>query len=135
MNYLQKHVLRLADNALILGQRLSEWCGHGPFLEEDIWETQDKVEAGEQRLQDYRIDRFKEKHKKEGPNIFDKIGKLLTFDDPMKAESMEAAHLGEFVSNATVGGERTTQKGIDKAMEDARKRMSASSIFGNFFGS
>ena len=36
MNYLQKHVLRLADNALILGQRLSEWCGHGPFLEEDI---------------------------------------------------------------------------------------------------
>jgi len=29
-------VLRLADNALILGQRLSEWCGHSPFLEEDI---------------------------------------------------------------------------------------------------
>jgi ring-1,2-phenylacetyl-CoA epoxidase subunit PaaC len=30
------YVLRLADNALILGQRLSEWCGHSPFLEEDI---------------------------------------------------------------------------------------------------
>jgi ring-1,2-phenylacetyl-CoA epoxidase subunit PaaC len=29
-------VLRLADTALINGQRLSEWCGHGPFLEEDI---------------------------------------------------------------------------------------------------
>lgn len=29
-------VLRLADNALILGQRMSEWCGHGPVLEEDI---------------------------------------------------------------------------------------------------
>lgn len=29
-------VLRLGDNALILGQRLSEWCGHSPFLEEDI---------------------------------------------------------------------------------------------------
>ncbi|MBL7942538.1 MAG: phenylacetate-CoA oxygenase subunit PaaC [Flavobacteriales bacterium] len=27
---------RLADNGLILGQRLSEWCGHGPILEEDI---------------------------------------------------------------------------------------------------
>lgn len=27
---------RLADNALILGQRLSEWTGHGPFLEEDL---------------------------------------------------------------------------------------------------
>lgn len=35
----QSHVdylLRLGDNALILGQRLSEWCGHGPVLEEDI---------------------------------------------------------------------------------------------------
>ena len=31
-----EYVLRLADNALILGQRLSEWCGHSPFLEEDI---------------------------------------------------------------------------------------------------
>lgn len=31
-----QYVLRLADSALILGQRLSEWCGHGPMLEEDI---------------------------------------------------------------------------------------------------
>ena len=31
-----EYVLRLGDNALILGQRLAEWCGHGPFLEEDI---------------------------------------------------------------------------------------------------
>jgi ring-1,2-phenylacetyl-CoA epoxidase subunit PaaC len=30
------YTLRLADNALILGHRLSEWCGHGPTLEEDI---------------------------------------------------------------------------------------------------
>jgi len=30
------YLLRLGDNALILGQRLSEWCGHGPVLEEDI---------------------------------------------------------------------------------------------------
>ena len=29
-------LLRLADDTLILGQRLSEWCGHGPILEEDI---------------------------------------------------------------------------------------------------
>ena len=27
------YVLRLADNALILGQRNGEWCGHGPVLE------------------------------------------------------------------------------------------------------
>ncbi len=31
-----EYVLRLGDNALILGQRLAEWCGHGPLLEEDI---------------------------------------------------------------------------------------------------
>lgn len=28
--------LQIADNALILGHRLSEWCGHGPILEQDI---------------------------------------------------------------------------------------------------
>lgn len=30
------YVIRLADDRLILGHRLSEWCGHGPILEEDI---------------------------------------------------------------------------------------------------
>ena len=30
------YLLHLADNALILGQRTAEWCGHGPILEEDI---------------------------------------------------------------------------------------------------
>ena len=30
------HVLRRADDALILGHRLSEWCGHAPMLEEDM---------------------------------------------------------------------------------------------------
>ncbi|MEQ8443129.1 MAG: 1,2-phenylacetyl-CoA epoxidase subunit PaaC [Alphaproteobacteria bacterium] len=30
------YILRLADSAMILGHRLSEWCGHGPVLEEDI---------------------------------------------------------------------------------------------------
>ena len=30
------YVLRLADTALIHGQRLAEWCGHGPALEEDL---------------------------------------------------------------------------------------------------
>jgi ring-1,2-phenylacetyl-CoA epoxidase subunit PaaC len=28
--------LRLADDRLVLGHRLSEWCGHAPILEEDI---------------------------------------------------------------------------------------------------
>jgi ring-1,2-phenylacetyl-CoA epoxidase subunit PaaC len=31
-----QYLLRLGDEALILGHRLSEWCGHGPILEEDL---------------------------------------------------------------------------------------------------
>jgi ring-1,2-phenylacetyl-CoA epoxidase subunit PaaC len=31
-----EYVLRLGDSCLILSQRLGEWCGHGPILEEDI---------------------------------------------------------------------------------------------------
>ena len=34
--YLFEYCLKLGDNSLILGHRLSEWCGHGPILEEDI---------------------------------------------------------------------------------------------------
>lgn len=30
------YLLHLADNALILGQRNAQWCGHGPILEEDL---------------------------------------------------------------------------------------------------
>lgn len=35
-NALYQYTLRIADDSMILAQRLSEWCGHGPFLEEDI---------------------------------------------------------------------------------------------------
>jgi ring-1,2-phenylacetyl-CoA epoxidase subunit PaaC len=34
MNF--EYLLRLADDRLVLGHRNSEWCGHGPILEEDI---------------------------------------------------------------------------------------------------
>lgn len=30
------YTLHLADTTLILSQRNSEWCGHGPILEQDI---------------------------------------------------------------------------------------------------
>ena len=35
-NALVEFLLRLGDDRLVLGHRLSEWCGHGPILEEDI---------------------------------------------------------------------------------------------------
>ena len=31
-----RYAVRMGDNSLVLGHRLSEWCGHGPQLEEDI---------------------------------------------------------------------------------------------------
>ena len=33
---LVEYLLRHADDRLVLGHRTSEWCGHGPILEEDI---------------------------------------------------------------------------------------------------
>ncbi|MGA7161301.1 MAG: 1,2-phenylacetyl-CoA epoxidase subunit PaaC [Bacteroidota bacterium] len=33
---LTEFLLRLGDDRLVLGHRLSEWCGHAPVLEEDI---------------------------------------------------------------------------------------------------
>ena len=35
-NLTQKYLLRIGDTCLILAQRLAEWSGHGPVLEEDI---------------------------------------------------------------------------------------------------
>ena len=35
-NPLFEYLMRLGDDRLVLGHRLSEWCGHGPILEEDI---------------------------------------------------------------------------------------------------
>ena len=34
--HLINYALHLADNALVLGHRNSEWTGHGPILEQDI---------------------------------------------------------------------------------------------------
>lgn len=36
MNPLYHYLLKLADDSFIMGQRLSAWCGEGPYLEEDI---------------------------------------------------------------------------------------------------
>lgn len=35
-NALYTYTVRLGDNALILGHRLSEWCSKAPFIEEDL---------------------------------------------------------------------------------------------------
>lgn len=46
-----RYLLRLGDSSLILGQRLGEWCGHGPILEEDIALTNISLDLiGQSRL-------------------------------------------------------------------------------------
>ena len=49
-------LLRIADGPLVLAQRLSEWCGHGPVLEEDIALTNLSLDyVGQARLLYTRI--------------------------------------------------------------------------------
>jgi ring-1,2-phenylacetyl-CoA epoxidase subunit PaaC len=46
-----QYLLHLADCPLILGQRLGEWCGHGPVLEQDIAMTNISLDLiGQSRL-------------------------------------------------------------------------------------
>ncbi|HNU86974.1 MAG TPA: phenylacetate-CoA oxygenase subunit PaaC [Ferruginibacter sp.] len=45
------YILHLADTTLILSQRNSEWCGHGPILEQDIAITNISLDLlGQSRL-------------------------------------------------------------------------------------
>lgn len=41
----EETLLLLADTCLLWGHRLSEWCGHGPALEEDIALTNDALDV------------------------------------------------------------------------------------------
>lgn len=46
-----RYMLHLGDNALVLAQRLAQWCGHGPLLEEDISLTNTALDLlGQARL-------------------------------------------------------------------------------------
>jgi ring-1,2-phenylacetyl-CoA epoxidase subunit PaaC len=46
-----EYILRLGDSSLILAQRLAQWCGHGPMLEEDIAMTNVSLDlVGQARL-------------------------------------------------------------------------------------
>ncbi len=50
-NALIDYLLWLGDTTLVLGHRISEWCGHGPILEEDIAMTNIALDLlGEARL-------------------------------------------------------------------------------------
>jgi ring-1,2-phenylacetyl-CoA epoxidase subunit PaaC len=54
------YTLQLADNILILAQRLGEWCGHGPILEQDIALTNTALDhiGGARSLYQYAAEQY-----------------------------------------------------------------------------
>jgi ring-1,2-phenylacetyl-CoA epoxidase subunit PaaC len=69
------YTLRLADDALILGHRLSEWCGHAPILEQDIALTNTGLDhLGRARsLYQYAAEQFNSLPAGEKTNVFTSI--------------------------------------------------------------
>ncbi len=66
------YTLQIADNALILGHRISEWCGHGPILEQDIAITNTSLDhLGQARsLYQYAAALFNQLPRQEKENLF-----------------------------------------------------------------
>jgi ring-1,2-phenylacetyl-CoA epoxidase subunit PaaC len=69
------YTLRLADDALIIGHRLSEWCGHGPILEQDIALTNTALDhLGRARsLYQYAAEQFNFMNEEERSGIFTSV--------------------------------------------------------------
>ncbi len=69
------YTLQLADNALIYGHRLGEWCGHGPILEQDIALTNTSLDyIGQCRsLYQHAANLFNELPETEKLNLFQSI--------------------------------------------------------------
>lgn len=74
MNHLL-YILQIADNALINGHRLSEWCGHGPVLEQDIALSNIALDhLGQARsLYQHATELFKNIKKDEQLNLFQSV--------------------------------------------------------------
>jgi ring-1,2-phenylacetyl-CoA epoxidase subunit PaaC len=85
------YTLQIADNALINGHRQSEWCGHGPILEQDIALTNIALDhLGQARsLYQYAAEQFNSLSTDEKLTFFTSIalqqkiskGESLTEDD------------------------------------------------------
>lgn len=84
------YTLHLADNALILGQRNSEWTGHGPVLEQDIAITNISLDLIGQARNLYQhaatlYNNFSEEEKKEVdkyiPRLWKEYNRELQEDD------------------------------------------------------
>ncbi|XZF13367.1 1,2-phenylacetyl-CoA epoxidase subunit PaaC [Chitinophagaceae bacterium MMS25-I14] len=70
--YKLQYTLQLADTALINGHRLSEWCGHGPVLEQDIAISNIALDhlGAARSLYQYAADQFNKLDETERKSIF-----------------------------------------------------------------
>jgi ring-1,2-phenylacetyl-CoA epoxidase subunit PaaC len=86
------YVLQLADNALILGHRLSEWCGHGPVLEQDIAISNIALDQlGQARsIYQYAANIFNELPSTEKSNLFSStaLQQLISAGDKLDEDDM-----------------------------------------------
>jgi ring-1,2-phenylacetyl-CoA epoxidase subunit PaaC len=69
---LLEYILRIADNALVNSHRLSQWCGHGPILEQDIAMTNIALDhIGQARsLYQYAADIYNAMNSEDKSNVF-----------------------------------------------------------------
>lgn len=89
MKFLLNYILQLSDNALIHGHRLSEWCGHGPVLEQDIALTNTALDhIGQARsLYQYAADIYNQLDSAERESLFTSAA-LLQFRDQATEDAM-----------------------------------------------
>jgi ring-1,2-phenylacetyl-CoA epoxidase subunit PaaC len=85
------YTLHLADNALILGQRNAEWCGHGPVLEQDIAITNISLDLIGQARNFYQYaatlyNSFNSEEKKAADHLIPRIWK--TFDRELEEDDL-----------------------------------------------
>src|SRR5512147_2404560 len=93
MSALIDYTLHLADNALILGHRNSEWCGHGPVLEQDIALTNIALDLiGQARnFYQYAADRINKGNVSDGSSITE--DSLAYLRDPHEFRNVLLAEL------------------------------------------
>ena len=70
------YLLHLADNALVLGQRNAEWCGHAPILEEDLAMANNSLDLQEFMIIPVGAPTFREALRY-GAEVFHALKKIL----------------------------------------------------------
>lgn len=90
-----RYTLQLADNELIIGHRLSEWCGHGPILEQDIALTNTSLDhlGGARSLYQYAAQQFNELPASEKITVFTSVALQKMATEGQQIDEDDLAYL------------------------------------------